>query len=254
MFAFRVATVGALISLSGCMSAVKPAIQKPLRLSSYTIGKKSEATVGSAVFEVKKAYEVQAYEFLEDVKAPLIPEVRDYVFKKGKILPTVLIDEKGRASVSDSDWPANIVLQIGPDGVIDSQKGDGWRVYTVNQIDPISGGRLLEGIPTTQKHFGQSGGWPKTPVAKISTNPFLVVNKGYKAELLYLGKTGNSTRFSFREYSNDFARPAFSQELTYNLKESSVVTFKTLKIQIHQATNSLVQFTVLEDGGLPWVP
>ncbi len=76
----------------------------------------------------------------------------------------------------------------------------------------------------------------------------------FKAELIYTGKMGNVVTISYREYVNDMARPAFYQDLRYDLGEGNDITFKSLKINIIEATNSKISFQVLDDGGLPWVP
>jgi len=41
--------------------------------------------------------------------------------------------------------------------------------------------------------------------------------------------------------------------LEYNLDESKTISFKTITIEIIQATNSFIEFKVIEDKDLPWV-
>jgi len=50
------------------------------------------------------------------------------------------------------------------------------------------------------------------------------------------------------------ARPAFFQDLKYDLSEGNDIKFKSLKIKVLEATNSKISFQVIDDGGLPWVP
>ncbi|HAX99587.1 MAG TPA: hypothetical protein DCY12_12060 [Candidatus Atribacteria bacterium] len=50
------------------------------------------------------------------------------------------------------------------------------------------------------------------------------------------------------------ARPAFYQELTYDLDQSGIIQFKSLKIRVLHADNSKIKFIVVDDGGLPWMP
>jgi len=71
----------------------------------------------------------------------------------------------------------------------------------------------------------------------------------FKAELIYTGKTDNIIRISYREYINDMARPAFSQELRYDLNEGNEITFKTLKMKVLEATNTKITVQVIDDGG-----
>lgn len=67
----------------------------------------------------------------------------------------------------------------------------------------------------------------------------------FKQEFIYNGKVGNSIKFIYREFSNDLARPSFTQDIQYDLNESTLVGFKGLKIEILSATNTLIKYKVL---------
>ncbi|MCP9755827.1 hypothetical protein EGI26_11735 [Lacihabitans sp. CCS-44] len=75
----------------------------------------------------------------------------------------------------------------------------------------------------------------------------VVLNKelSFKQEFIYNGKVGNSIKFIYREFSDDFARPSFTQDIQYDLNESSVVGFKGLKIDVLSASNTLIKYKVL---------
>lgn len=65
-----------------------------------------------------------------------------------------------------------------------------------------------------------------------------------KFELVYSGRTGDSIRIAYREYSpQDLARTAFFQELTYSVSEP-VIRFRDLEIEVSEATNSSIKFVV----------
>lgn len=83
----------------------------------------------------------------------------------------------------------------------------------------------------------------------------LLKNDGdFSAELIYGGVSNNIISLSYREFYKDLARPAFYQEMKYDLNTSNIITFKTIKMKILEANNSRIAFQVLEDGGLAWVP
>ena len=69
----------------------------------------------------------------------------------------------------------------------------------------------------------------------------------FKEELIYTGRSGNTIHISYREYKQDFARPAFFQELRYDMGQSTKVVFKQYKLKIIEATNEYIQFIVLRD-------
>lgn len=68
----------------------------------------------------------------------------------------------------------------------------------------------------------------------------------FKQEIIYNGKAGNTLKLSYREYVNSMARPAFSQDLQYDLSESNVIGFKGVRIEIIKADNVSISFKVLK--------
>jgi hypothetical protein len=69
----------------------------------------------------------------------------------------------------------------------------------------------------------------------------------FQKELIYHGKTGSNIKVLCREFKNDFARPAFYQDLTYDLKESDILRYKNFKIQVLEAANEEITYKVLEE-------
>ena len=63
--------------------------------------------------------------------------------------------------------------------------------------------------------------------------------------LLYLGKSGNVLKFGYRESYQDLARPAFSNEISYDLTESDIIGYKKAKLQVISATNTSITYKVL---------
>jgi hypothetical protein len=83
-----------------------------------------------------------------------------------------------------------------------------------------------------------------TPVAyRIDTAS---VQSGFKYELIYRGLSDGIVTVSYKEYSNDLARPAFQQDLSYTLGSGdTTVAFRNLRIEIHAADNFGINFTVI---------
>jgi hypothetical protein len=67
----------------------------------------------------------------------------------------------------------------------------------------------------------------------------------FKQEFIFNGKVGNNLKFVYREYINDMAKPAFNQDLQYDLNESNVVGFKGLRLEIIKATNTNIEYKIL---------
>lgn len=75
------------------------------------------------------------------------------------------------------------------------------------------------------------------------------ISRGYENyELLYNGTDGKSVFISYREFaSNDLARVAFFQNLTYALTDTNI-RFKNIKIKVNHADSQTISYQVVEDG------
>jgi regulatory protein YycI of two-component signal transduction system YycFG len=67
----------------------------------------------------------------------------------------------------------------------------------------------------------------------------------YKQEFIYNGKIGNGIKFIYREFVNDYARPAFTQNLQYDLSEDTIIGFRGLRLQVIKATNTKIEYKIL---------
>jgi hypothetical protein len=73
---------------------------------------------------------------------------------------------------------------------------------------------------------------------------------GFRYELLYQGAGGGVLRLLYREFVGDLARPAFSQELVYDLTShgETLVAFKELRIRVASADNVAIRYSVSSDS------
>ena len=66
-----------------------------------------------------------------------------------------------------------------------------------------------------------------------------------KQQLIYNGKNGNYVKFLYREISQgEYLRPAFSQEIQYDLEEGNEIGFKGARIEVLDATNRTIIYKV----------
>lgn len=70
-------------------------------------------------------------------------------------------------------------------------------------------------------------------------------NYCFKQEFVFNGRVGDNLKFLYREYSSDFIRADFSQELQYDISESNIVGFKGLRLSILETTNTKIMYKVL---------
>ena len=67
----------------------------------------------------------------------------------------------------------------------------------------------------------------------------------FTQELIYNGRVDDNLKFIYREYTDRMARSAFTQEAQYDLKTSNIIAFKTMKLEIIEATNQHITYKVL---------
>ena len=72
-------------------------------------------------------------------------------------------------------------------------------------------------------------------------------NSSWREELIYTGKSGSVITISYREYSMNMARPAFFQELKYDLDSSSTIVFKNYRLNIIDANNEKIVFVIISE-------
>ncbi len=82
--------------------------------------------------------------------------------------------------------------------------------------------------------------YEKTERAVVGPNNF-------QQTLLYSGRVGDRIRVGYREFSGDMARPAFSNEVEYDLSKSDTVTYKGARIKILAADNEQIRYIVLSN-------
>jgi hypothetical protein len=74
---------------------------------------------------------------------------------------------------------------------------------------------------------------------------------GMRMELIYGGVANDVVKVIYREYDlggsgSAYARPAFTQDLQYDMKQSKIITFKNTKIEVIAAANDKIIYKVLE--------
>ncbi len=69
----------------------------------------------------------------------------------------------------------------------------------------------------------------------------------FQQTLIYSGKIKEKINISYREFSNNLARPAFNNEVEYDLSESKIIGYKGAKIEVIEATNQYIKYRVLSN-------
>lgn len=76
-------------------------------------------------------------------------------------------------------------------------------------------------------------------------------DQNFQQTLLYSGRVGDRVRIGYREFSGSIARPAFNNEVEYDLAVSDVVAYRGARIRIIEANNTQITFEVLSNFNTP---
>jgi len=68
----------------------------------------------------------------------------------------------------------------------------------------------------------------------------------FEKNFLYNGKSGNIIKFTYREFSNSVARPAFTQDIQYDLNESNIIGFQNMRMEIINTSNTSITYKIIK--------
>lgn len=75
----------------------------------------------------------------------------------------------------------------------------------------------------------------------------LLSDDSFQQTLIYSGKVGDKIKVGYREFSNNAARPAFNNDVDYDLSESHIIGYKGARLEILEATNEYIKYRVLQN-------
>jgi hypothetical protein len=84
------------------------------------------------------------------------------------------------------------------------------------------------------------------PFTFSKTQSYDLFQPYFKQQFIYNGKSGNSIKFTYREFSCNIARPSFTQDLTYDLSEGNTIGFKGMRIDVSKATNVNISYKIIK--------
>ena len=74
---------------------------------------------------------------------------------------------------------------------------------------------------------------------------------GFQQTLIYSGRIGSKINIGYREFSNSYARPAYNNDVEYDLSESSIIGYKGSELEIINATNRDITFKLIRNFNTP---
>lgn len=75
----------------------------------------------------------------------------------------------------------------------------------------------------------------------------LAADNSFQQTLIYSGKVGNKVNIGYREFSSNMARPAFNNDVEYDLSQSKQIGYKGALLEIIDASNTNITYKVLRN-------
>ncbi len=206
--------------LTGCMSMSIPQFQN---VTTYRQGKipeinqESSTDVGSTIYTEFDYQETETIKLTENVNSSLADIPANTTFLAMTMDGVLVYSPYGTVN-----YPGILLSDQNEDGKLDrikdiSSMNSSWR-----NLQPEVAYEEAESIPT------QSG--------------------GFKLELVYQGLTDNQIKVLYREYNNNIARPAFTQNVEYELDDNGegLIAFKGARIEVLEASSSEIKYRVIK--------
>ena len=191
--------------------AVSQNVSKP------PIGSVNEAYVGDKMLTQGVFTEREAYYIPEAKKKFLFTMPKGFYLKTGE-------DKKGSYY--------NAVNNI-PDGAI--IPGGGIQSIVVTPQNDVC---FIDIYFNKVCHFKDIGEKRKISVAN---------DNSFQQTLIYSGKVGNKINIGYREFSSSIARPAFNNDVEYDLNESKTIGYKGALLEVIDANNQSIKYRVLKN-------
>lgn len=180
-------------------------------------------------------------------------ELGDTVLAKGEVHTYEGFDLKNQLTGGDGLFLKKLVLDPGP--LILRHADKKWRYYYSDHFsvyDSILGTSFQPGgLKISQQDANNyvlfmghnlTGFSPKQTPELIPQKIYDLDRPSFRQELIYNGRSGNSVKFLYREFSNEFLRGNLNQEIQYDLAESKVIGFKGARLEIIEADNAFLRY------------
>lgn len=72
-------------------------------------------------------------------------------------------------------------------------------------------------------------------------------DRAFQQTLIYSGRVGNKINIGYREFSGNVARPAFNNDVEYDLSESKFIGYRGAELELLEATNRSITYRVIRN-------
>lgn len=214
--------------LAGCVSA--PVVPQEIRyVDRPSLNTESTVELGDTLLEKEKAFVYEGLELRERITDNGI--AREYIVEPSR-MPLVRRDPDGTAVYEPQGSSYYII-----------DKTFGRKALPKNGYLVRKPNGMLE----LQGYYDLTGAGRISPANPQHTVGKLVdfARPNFRQELIYGGRVGDQIKVTYREYSGDFLRVAFAQEVQYDLTTDKLIGFKGVRVEVLSATNTKLVYKVL---------
>ncbi len=168
-----------------------------------------------------------------------------------KILQTMTVGAFGQYTFS-SGYYTKVGNDQASDFFLPENSAEGGHVTRSALADPFEAiqimkeGNTICGVSVLGGKVCESDNLPFTK----TTRPSLEAD-GFQQTLIYSGKIGDKINVGYREFTNSHARPAFNNDVEYDLSDSNVIGYKGAELEIIDATNRDITFKLIRNFNTP---
>jgi len=202
-------------------------LEKRTVIRDYEIGKQKTVSTGSVMVEKKEG-------------------VRQYILSvtSAKGVSYAVPSGNTYGYHEFSFWnPASGVNFDSPVRLMDTAQVEAISAYKEGKSDPV-----VFRITDLDFWYNAPAKGEPVPANELVIEEQIAEADGLMFQLIYNGLRGENTIIlTYREFINNFVRPAYHQELYYDLKKSNIISFKDYVIKIVKTTNNEIVFIVEEE-------
>lgn len=225
------ALVVAVFAAVACAASPRsPPEAPPSPVTNYEIGVVQRAALGEPIFHLHAAGRVPTYVVAQNftvLQTPLMGVPTE--LRQGMVFRAFRSATNGDLILVSEEFSPEVGILVDPAGTV-----------TGGFVD--SAGRITV-----------RGEWPSEPIFKAVEDQAEQIG-ALRVQLLYSGVKGGTVRAFYQEYMNGLRRSAFAQELRFDLESSRTITYRGIRIEVLRADDAEIEYRVLEDGGLTWLP
>ena len=207
----KVTSIGILLLLFGCAT---PATQFPIspthkEIDTFKPGVIQKKMIGEIMLEKTSMILTPGFIALSDWEPPFVRK--------------------------DSIWKCNSKLENGD--FVCLEEGRIWTLVIKPSGD-------LAGALSVGLNYGSFVTFSRKAPPGLFRPTDMPLKGSFRQELVYNGKSRDTIKITYREFKDDMARPAFYQDLNYDLSESKIIGFRDIRIEVIEATNTDIKFMV----------